>query len=239
MIFLRSVLFNFCFFLSLLIFLLLAPLTFFGSRDFVWIFFCAWARFASFLFRVIVGVTVELRGAENIPTGAAIIASKHQSMWETFSLMNVFPNRCMVLKYEIAQFPPARWVALKTGNIILDRSAHAKALKHLIRNAEKAAKEGRQIVIFPEGTRQSIGAAPDYKPGIAALYSRLNVPCVPVALNSGLVWPRNSFIKKPGKIILDIMPAIKPGLKRAEFMARLESDIETRTAEIVKEVQVK
>lgn len=233
--FLRSVLFNFAFFLGLFLFLLFVPITYFGSQNFVWKFFTAWARFSSFLLKLICGITVEVKGKENIPEGAAIIACKHQSMWETFYLLTVFPKRSMVLKYEIGQFPPARWLALKTGNIILDRGAHAKALKHLLRKADVAANEGKHIVIFPEGTRAALNAKTEYKPGIAALYSRLNLDCVPVALNSGVVWGRNSFVKKPGKITLDIMPAIKPGHSRAEFMEILERTIETRSAELVNE----
>jgi len=233
--FLRSVLFNFAFFLGLFLFLLLVPLTYLGSQKFIWKFFTGWARFSSLLLKYICGITVDVTGQENIPDGAAIIASKHQSMWETFYLLTVFPKRCMVLKYEIGQFPPARWLALRTGNIILDRGAHAKALKHLLRKADVAAAEGKHIVIFPEGTRAALGSKAEYKPGIAALYSRLDLDCVPVALNSGVVWGRNSFVKKPGKITVDILPAIKPGLSRPAFMETLEEKIETRTSELVEE----
>jgi 1-acyl-sn-glycerol-3-phosphate acyltransferase len=187
------------------------------------------------LLRVICGTTVEWRGLDNIPQGPCIIACKHQSAWETFALYAVIHDPTYILKRELMWLPLFGWYAWKTGLIPVDRSAGRAALSNMTRIAQRELKRGRQIVIFPEGTRRPPGAEPDYKPGALFLYSRANVPCVPMALNSGLYWPRRSMRRVPGTIIVEAFAPIPPGLHRTTFTAKLQSVLEEGTALLVEE----
>lgn len=185
-----------------------------------------WARFVLFGLRWIAGVRVEVRGLEHRPTGAALIAGKHQGMLDVIAPFAFLPDNCFVMKKELMPLPFFGWFARKTKMIAVDRSAHAKALKDMVRQVRIRFAEGRQILIFPEGTRGEIGVAPDYKPGIAALYRDLDVPCIPMATNSGVHWPAHGFRRRPGLVVYEFLPAISAGLKRAAFMAELEQRIE-------------
>ncbi len=164
-----------------------------------------------------------------------MVAGKHQSLWETFALLPLLADPAVVLKRELTWIPLFGWFALKFRMIAVNRGARSAALKAMISDARAAIAEDRQILIFPEGTRRPPDAEPDYKPGAAALYLQLDTVCVPFALNSGLFWPRRKFLRYPGKIIVEFMPAIPAGLKRREFSARLEQAIEAKTAELVAE----
>jgi 1-acyl-sn-glycerol-3-phosphate acyltransferase len=172
-------------------------------------------------------IRVEVRGRQHIPTGAALVAPKHQCMLDVFAQFGILPASVFVMKKELARIPWFGWYAMKVGSVIVDRSAGSTALRKLVREAKALFAENRQIVIFPEGTRQPIGAAPDYKPGIAALYREIDVPVCPVATNSGVHWPAHGFIRRPGLIVFEYLEPIPPGLKRAEFMRTLEERIET------------
>ncbi len=194
-----------------------------------------WARSSLWWLKVIAGVRFEVRGAEHIPAGAAMVAGKHQSLWEIFALLPLLDDPAVVLKRELNFIPLFGWFAVKFKMIAVDRGAGASALKRLIATAKTAVKQDRQVLIFPEGTRRPPDAGPDYKPGAAALYLQLGVPCVPFALNSGLYWPRRKFLRHPGTITVEFLPAIPPGLKRRDFSARLEAAIETATAALVNE----
>ncbi|MBI1777407.1 MAG: 1-acyl-sn-glycerol-3-phosphate acyltransferase [Proteobacteria bacterium] len=186
-----------------------------------------WARGAVWLLKAICRLDYRIEGGENLPTGAVIIAAKHQSAWDTF-IFNVFlEDPAYVLKRELLLIPFYGWYAARAGMISVDRSGHASALKYMVRQAERAAAAGRQIVIFPQGTRIAPGESKAYLPGVQALYGKLGVPVVPVALDSGLYWGRRGFLKRPGTIRLVFLPAIPPGLKRAAFTERLETAIET------------
>ncbi len=185
-----------------------------------------WARTIIFLLRVICGTRMEVSGRENIPEGPLLIASKHQSAWETLALLPQFSDAAFVLKKELMRIPVLGWHLSKARMIPVDRSGGMGALKAMTRFARGEVEAGRQILIFPEGTRRPPGAPPDYKFGVAHLYGALGVPCLPVALNSGLYWPRRALTKRAGTIRVDILPAIPPGLGRAAFMSRLEADIE-------------
>ena len=185
-----------------------------------------WARFVLFGLRWIAGVEVEFRGLEHQPDGAALLAGKHQSMLDVIAPFAVLPDNCFIMKKELMPLPFFGWFAWKTGMIAVDRSAHSKALKDMVRQARARHAEGRQILIFPEGTRTEVGAAPDYKPGIAALYRDLDSPCTPIATNSGVHWPAHGFRRYPGTVVYEFLPAIPAGLKRAEFMDALEARIE-------------
>jgi 1-acyl-sn-glycerol-3-phosphate acyltransferase len=184
--------------------------------------------------RVFAGLEYEVRGT--IPTQGVLIASKHMSMWDTLALYALLDDAAVVIKRELLNVPFYGWFASKAGMIAVDRDAHASALRKMAEQAREIAAEGRSIVIFPEGTRKNPGATPDYKPGVAGLYTQLGLPCVPVALNSGLFWTGpGGFVKKSGTIVVEFLPPIPAGLKRAEFMRTLEQHIEEVTAKLVAE----
>ena len=177
--------------------------------------------------KLICGIRYEVRGREHLPRGGALIASKHQSMFETLAFWSILDDPAIILKKELAYLPFFGWYAMKLKNIKVDRSAGAKALRNMLKQASQRAEEGRQVVIFPQGTRLEPGEREDYKPGVVGLYKAMKTPCVPVALNSGLYWPPHGFVRKPGVIIVQFLPAIEPGLSKDAFMAELQTRIET------------
>lgn len=187
-----------------------------------------WSKLLLDGLRTICGTRYEFRGLENIPNTPVLIAAKHQAMWETVSMFSAIEHPAFVLKKELIDIPFYGWIAKRYGSIAIDRSAHANALRQLVKDAKDAVAAGRQIIIFPEGTRTRIGEQIEYKPGVAALYKQLNIPCIPVALNSGIYWPRGSA-KRPGTIVMEFLPPIPPGLKRDQFMTELETAIETNS----------
>jgi 1-acyl-sn-glycerol-3-phosphate acyltransferase len=194
-----------------------------------------WARLMLWALRAFCGQTYEVRGREYVPHRAALVASKHYSMWETIAFMVLLDDPAIVLKRELMWIPFYGWYGVKMGMIPIDRSAKASAMR-LMRRKSKAAKDAdRQIVIFPEGTRRNLGDAPAYRSGVAGLYKFLALPCVPVALTSGLVWRGRGPIKHPGKIIVEFLPHIAPGMKRDAFMAELEARIESATNGLLSE----
>jgi 1-acyl-sn-glycerol-3-phosphate acyltransferase len=190
-----------------------------------------WVELTLWSLRVFTNVRFEVRGTENLPGAPCLIASKHQSMWETMAFNVILKDPAIVIKRELTRIPFYGWYIQKMGSIVIDRDAHASALKRMIAAAKDRFAHGRHIIIFPEGTRKNPGDAPDYKPGTAALYAHLNVPCVPVALNSGHFWPRSGWRRRPGVIVVEFLPRIEPGLKRQAFMDLLESRIETAMAQ--------
>ena len=192
-------------------------------------------RFWLALLRLTVGLAYEVRGREHLPDGPCLIAAKHQSAFETLALQVILKDPAFVLKRELTLIPVAGWGMWRLGHIAIDRSAGASALMSLIRQAKQRVADGRQVVIFPEGTRSTPLSAPTYRPGVAALYRALQVPCVPVALNSGVFWPRNSAWKFPGRIIIEFLPAIPAGLASGPFMERLEQQVEERTEALIVE----
>jgi 1-acyl-sn-glycerol-3-phosphate acyltransferase len=156
-------------------------------------------------------------------------------LWETFALYAVLPDPIYILKRELMLIPLFGWYAWKARLIPVDRSAGLSALTKMTARARQELQRGCQLVIFPEGTRRPPGAEPVYKPGIAFLYSQTNVPCVPIALNSGLFWPRRSLRRRPGTILVQTLPPIPPGLDRKVFFARLQSVLEEATTKLVQE----
>jgi len=187
----------------------------------------AWPRVSAPLLRGLVGISHEFRGQANIPHGPCIIAAKHQSAWDTMGFYLVIDDAAYVLKKELLQIPFYGWCAQKAGMIGVDRAGGSKALRSMVEEAQAFLDAGRPVLIFPEGTRTRPGSRRPYHPGVAALYTRLNVPVVPVALNSGLYWGRRSFIKRPGRIVVEFLPPIPPGLDRKVFMRELEQRIES------------
>lgn len=192
-----------------------------------------------FLMKYLCGLTVEVRGLENLPKQQALIACKHQSAFETMAFHWLVRDPAMVLKKELLNIPVYGWYCRKTKMIAVDRKGHAAALRSMIEQAKQALVDQRQIVIFPEGTRTDIDEERDYQPGIAALYSKLDTPVIPVALNTGLFWPRKKFICRPGVIIIEFLPPIETGLKRAEFMAQLKQSIDENSRRLVQESKEK
>ena len=192
-----------------------------------------WSRSVLDLARAVAGIDYELRGAKHLPREPAIIAMKHQSAWDTLAVPALLGDVAIVLKRELLWIPLYGWYARKAGMIPVDRGAGASALKSMVRRARDVIAEGRPIVIFPEGTRTAVGAKRPYHPGVAALYTQLGLPVVPVAVNSGLFWPRRSFIKRPGRIVVEALPPLPPGLDRKAFLAELQSRIETATERLV------
>jgi 1-acyl-sn-glycerol-3-phosphate acyltransferase len=213
--------------LSLLMSLLLWPVLVSRSAT-IWL-SRTWARATLWGLKVFAGIGFEVRGLP--PTGPVLVASKHMSMWDTLALFLVLDRPSIVLKRELLYIPFYGWFLWRAAAIPIDRSARASALRKMSQAAKHALGEGRPLLIFPEGTRKKPGAAPDYKPGVAGLYGMLEVPCVPVALNSGVYW--TSFLKHPGTITLEFLEVIPPGLKRGAFMALLEKRIETATAALL------
>ena len=232
---LRSVLFNIVFYVNLALFLVLGSEFFLAPRKWAIRALQAWARTSLFLLRAIAGTGMEVRGREHIPKGPALVAGKHQSFWETFAILPLLDDPAMVLKKELTWIPFFGWFIFKFRMIAVERSAGTAALRNLVARAEEEIAAGRQIVIMPEGTRRGPDDPPDYKPGAAALYGKLGVACTPFALNSGLYWPRRKFLRHPGTVIIEFLPAIPANLPRREFQTRLEAAIETATARLVAE----
>ncbi|MEA2871622.1 MAG: 1-acyl-sn-glycerol-3-phosphate acyltransferase [Hyphomicrobiales bacterium] len=224
---LRSVLFNLLFYLNLALHIVVAIPTFVLPRRVFMAIAKSWGRTSNWLLRVVAGVKVEYRGLEKIPPGALLVASKHQSFWEAFTLLTLFDDPAFIVKRELMWIPFFGWLLWKADQVPVDRKAKGGAMAGMIASARKALGTGRQIVIFPEGTRTAPGAPPAYKSGVTHLYAAAGVPCLPVALNSGLYWPRRKFLRRPGTIVLEVLDPIPPGLDRDEFATRLEREIET------------
>jgi 1-acyl-sn-glycerol-3-phosphate acyltransferase len=185
-----------------------------------------WALVVIALVRAICGVRLEFRGREHLPSGPALIGAKHQCMFDTMAPFTVFADAAYVMKRELMNIPFYGWYCRKAGMIVVDREAHAKALRKLIADARGRIEAKRQVVIFPEGHRTAPGTHDDYKPGVAALYRDLGLPCTPMATNSGLHWPAHGFIRRPGLIVYQFLEPIPAGLRRREFMQLLEARLE-------------
>ena len=237
LIFLRSLVFNILFYVFFLLWSLVALPTFVLPRTAMLKVASWWARTNILLMRAICGIKVEFRGVEKIPKGPLIVASKHQSMWETISLLRFFEAPFFVVKRELKFIPIFGLFIIKTDMVAIDRSKGGRAMLAVMRRAEEEVKHGRQFVIFPEGTRTAPGAPPHYKAGIGLIYADCGVPVLPVALNSGLFWPRRTFMRYPGTLVVEFLDPIPPGLKRDEFLKRVETVIEEATNRIVTAAQ--
>jgi len=232
---LRSALFNLLFYGSFALLCVLGLVFYFGPRRWALRACQAWGRFAFWLMRVVLGLKTEFRGLERIPPGALLVASKHQSLFETLALLSVFHDPTFILKRELMLIPVFGWWMSKLQMIPVNRGARSAALASVARRAHSEAARGRQVLIFPEGTRRSPGEPPAYKFGATFLYSDLGIPCLPVALNSGLFWQRRSFLRYPGTIVIEFLEPIPPGLSREEFSSRLQERIETASDRLLAE----
>ncbi|MBX3560589.1 MAG: 1-acyl-sn-glycerol-3-phosphate acyltransferase [Sphingomonas sp.] len=175
----------------------------------------SWCRFHRWCAAHILGIRARVEGAP--PPGAVLVAVKHQSMFETMEMILLLNEPAVVLKRELADIPLWGWVVRRYGVIPVDRQGGAAALRRMLRAAEAAVADGRPILIFPEGTRVAPGTRPPLQPGFAGLYRALGLAVAPVALDSGRLWPRHAFVKKPGLVTFRFLPAVAPGLPRREI----------------------
>ena len=194
-----------------------------------------WGIGVMLMLRVLLNIRYEIRGQENLPEGACVVASKHQSIWDTIIWHIILEDPAMVMKKELLSIPIYGWFAIKAKMIPVDRKAGASALKTMLRAADEASSMGRPILIFPEGTRTPVGERGTYQPGVTALYRHLKLPAIPVAVNSGLFWSKEGLSKDGGTIVMEYGPAIPAGLAKKEFMAELESRIENATDRLMAE----
>ncbi len=234
---LRSLVFNALFYLVLAVHLVAAIPTLAMPRAAILALARHWARVNLALLRAICGITVDWRGREKIPPGAILVAAKHQSAWETFALLTLFAEPTFILKRELLWIPFYGWYARHAGMIPVERGGGKPVLVAMAAHARAALAQGRQIVVFPEGTRRPPGAEPAYKYGIAHLYGECSAPCVPIALNSGLFWPRRKFMRYPGTIAVEVLDPIAPGLPVDEFFPRLQRALEAATARLIAEAE--
>lgn len=229
----RSAIYNVYFFLATTFCAIFGIVFLFGSRATSFKTSRLWEKMLSAGARWILNLDYKVEGRENLPTkGGYVIASKHQSAWETFSYCGIFSGAIFVAKKELSYIPVVGSHFRKQKLIFVNRGLGSLAKADMVKQAKERIAEGDSIIIYPEGTRTAVGAKAKYKSGIYALYEVLNVPIVPVALNSGVYWPRRSFCKKPGTITVSILPPIQPGLSREEFMHQLENAIENRSREL-------
>ena len=231
----RSAVFNALFYINITVRMIVALPTILLPYAYLLRVLRAYARSSLFLLRIICGTEVEWRGREKLPQGAYIVACKHQSLWETFALFALLPDPTYVLKRELMWLPLFGWLATKARMIPIDRGARASALARMTALAREEIARSRQIVIFPEGTRRPPDAVPRYLPGVAHLYAETGLCCVPVALNSGLYWPRRSLRRYPGKVLVEVLDPIPPGLERRDFLLHLQKLLEEATARLVAE----
>ena len=233
MIVLRSILYNLLFYLNLVVLLLVAFVAMLLPKIAVIRMSQAWGRTSVWLLRVVCGTKVEFRGLERLPKGPLIIAAKHQSTWETFALLRLFDDFTFVVKRELMWIPIFGWCMWRARMIPVDRSAGTQALNDMLARAKQEVQSGRQLVIFPEGTRRAPGAPPDYKTGFAQIYSSCGVPCLPIALNSGLFWPRRTFMRYPGTLVVEFLDPLPAGLPKDEYLSRVQTAIEEATSRLV------
>lgn len=237
MIQIRSLIFNILFYVNTIMWTILLLPTLLMPR----IVFCRlviyWIDVSFWLLRVICGTRYEIRGQERLPAGGFLVACKHQSMWETLALFLVFKDPAFVLKSELRWVPLYGWYTWKQGSIAINRKGGSATLALMNRDARAAAAAGRQVVIFPEGTRTAPGAPPAYKYGIVHMYDQMKVTCVPVGLNSGVFWSRRKFMRYPGTIVVEICEPIPPGLERDAFMTLMKDRIETSSDRLLSEAK--
>lgn len=232
MIYLRSLLFNVLFYTTLAFGCVIASIVGVFSRKAtipLWNFFlmplcCSYLK--------ICGIKIEIRGREHLKQEGVIYAAKHQSAIETYCLSSYITKATFILKKELTYIPIFGWAQHFYGMIAVDRSAGGATLKKLLKEAKDRMKKGRPIIIFPEGTRTKPGLTTEYKPGLVFLYQNLNVPVVPVALNTGLFWAKNSFLRYPGTIIIEFMEPMPLGMEKKAFMTELQQRIEAKCAEL-------
>ena len=233
--FVRSLLFDAWFYLSMAVMgVLLAPAAL-ASRDAAYWSVKLFCRQALWTLRVLCGVKIEIRGTP--PEGRALIAAKHQSFLDILIMLDVLPRATFVMKRSLLYAPFVGFYALRLGVAPVNRAAGARAVRQMRKQLDTLAAEHRQVVIYPQGTRLPPGAVAPYRPGVALLYGGAPEGCVPVATNSGMFWGRKSILKHPGTVVVSFLDTIPPGLKRAEFMERVEQRIEAASDALMEEAR--
>ncbi len=233
LIFLRSLVFNVLFYAVLVALIIVALPTLLMPPRALKTVAGWWMKATLFLMRVICNIKVEFRGLEKIPKGPLVVVAKHQSFWETFALVPLFEHPIFILKRQLMYIPVFGQYLAKFGMISIDRTAGVKTLLDMTRRARAAVHGGSQLIIFPEGTRRPPGAPADYKTGFAQIYSACGAPCLPVALNSGLFWPRRTFMRYPGTLVVEFLDLLPSGLPKDDFISRVRDAIEEATGRIV------
>ncbi len=235
MIALRSLAFNAVFYVSLIAQMIFwTPFYFLSPRRIAWFVPKFWSRSSLWLQTAIVGTRYEITGTENLPEGSFILAPKHQSFWDAIAFFPFLEDPLYILKRELMWIPFFGWYIAKMRMIPVHRGKRSVALKAVVEATRKEfARNPRQLIIYPEGTRRAPGAEPNYKWGIVELYTELGIPVVPVAHVAGLYWPRRKFLRFPGTIKARFLPAIPPGLPKDEFMKRLIAETETVVDELL------
>ncbi|CTQ57069.1 1-acyl-sn-glycerol-3-phosphate acyltransferase [Roseibium album] len=237
MLLLRSTLFQVLFYsVTFVLMVLFAPVMLL-PRKWGWWIVPTWSKVLQLLMRLTVGLKVEVRGRENLPEGGCIAAMKHQSAWETVSLIPLFSSPTFILKRELRWIPIFGWYTAKFKQIPINRGKRTLALAAMMEAAKEAIAERRQILIFPEGTRRPAGVEPKYKYGIAHLYKDLQCPVVPIAHNAGVYWPRASWKVYPGTVIVEILPPIEAGLPADQFHQKMVEVIETASDRLIEEAR--
>lgn len=231
----RSLLYNALFYVITLTMLIVFSPVLLGGRRSTMAIVRLWSRITMGLHRALTGIPHELRGFDRLPEGGAIVAVKHQSTWETIALLPHLHDPVFILKRELMWIPLFGWWAWVADMVPVTRGRGAEALQDMTRKAREAVAKGRQILIFPEGTRREAGAEPAYKFGVALLYRDLGVPLVPVALNAGCAWPRRSRIQRRGTIVAEVLEPIPPGLEARTAFTRLQQAIESATDRLLLE----
>ncbi|MDB5526578.1 MAG: acyl-phosphate glycerol 3-phosphate acyltransferase [Rhizobium sp.] len=222
MVYLRSGLFQLVFYVSFIVqMIIFTPIYFFLPRKTAYKIPKNWARSNLWLADKIAGISYEIEGLENLPQGGYIISAKHQSFWDTFALIPTLHDPVYILKRELLWIPLFGWYAAKQKMIPINRAAKSRAIPEMVALAKEELAAGRELIIYPEGTRKAPGDQPDYKYGIARLYTDLKVPVVPVVQHAGLFWPRHGFRRNPGHIRIRILKPIEPGMPPTDFFRHL------------------
>ncbi|KQU74164.1 acyl-phosphate glycerol 3-phosphate acyltransferase [Aminobacter sp. DSM 101952] len=230
----RSLAFNFVFYVSLVVQMILwTPYYFLSPRHRAWFVPKFWARTSLWLQEKIAGTKSEISGVENLPEGSFILAPKHQSFWDAIAFFPYLRDPLYILKRELMWIPFFGWYIAKMKMIPVNRGKRSAALKAVVVATRKEMQHDRQLIIYPEGTRRAPGDEPAYKWGIAELYAALNMPVVPVAHVAGLYWPRRKFLRFPGTIKARFLKPIPAGLSREEFMSRLVAETEAACDEFL------
>ena len=238
MLFIRSMLFNIAFYFLTALLVIACMFTLPLPQRYVVLIGRIWGQVMTRVFSIVVGGSYEVRGADLLPKDQSfILAAKHMSAYETFALIPLVNNPLFILKRELLWIPFFGWAVAKGDMIPIDRGSRKKALAIMLKHAKEKMKANRQLIIFPEGTRRPVDGEPRYKYGISHAYAALDVPCYPVALNTGLFWPRRTFMRYPGKVIVEVLPPIPPGLPRDEFFEKISNTIETNSQRLISEAR--
>jgi 1-acyl-sn-glycerol-3-phosphate acyltransferase len=232
---LRSALYTLCFYVLTIVLLFAALPALSQGGEAIERHARRWVRWSIALLQRICGTEVEFRGLENVPAGPAIIAAKHQSALDVLALILVVPRFSFIYKRELDALPLFGAYLRACGQMSVDRKKRGGVLPQLVAAAKEKFDENRRLVIFPEGTRRPVGAPPLYKAGVARLVEATGATCIPVALNSGLFWPRRRFVRRPGKMVVEFLPPLSSGLGKDDFMRTLQTQIETATNRLVAE----